>query len=124
MNGYQVILDFCNVPRELCNNDKKIANVLAIVAENIGADVLSMNRYRFVPPAEEGCTVMLTLDASHLSAHSYATKGLLAVDAFISGNREKAEKCSEQIIDELQLSSNIAKREIVERFTSTCCTQS
>ena len=66
---------------------------------------------------------MLTLDASHLSAHSYAKKGLLAIDAFISGNREKAEECSRQIIDELQLSSYISKKEIVERFTATYCKQ-
>ena len=113
MKGYQVILDFCNVPYDLCNDDKHISKVLHSVASFIGADVINMSRNRFTQPADDGCTVVLTLDASHLSAHSYAREGLLAIDAFISGEKDRAKTCSQQIIEKLGLKNYIVKSEIV-----------
>jgi len=118
MKGYQVLIDFCDLPYSLCVNDGKIAKIFSQVAKAINADVISLIRYRFPETAEDGFTVVLTLDASHLSAHSYANDGLMAVDAFISGDIERSKKCAVQIISQLGLEAHICNKQIIKRFVS------
>lgn len=116
MQGYQVLIDVAGLPSSVCLNDAGIAKAFYKVAESIGADVIGAVRYRFVPPAEKGVTVVLTLDASHLSAHSYADIGVMAIDAFISGEASRAERCSEMIIQTLKIDKYCINKQIIARF--------
>ena len=62
-------------------------------ARECGVTVINACRYRFGHNSPDGCTVFLMLDESHISVHSYAEQGAMAVDVFVCGRdaQSKAE---------------------------------
>jgi len=86
--GRHLIIDFTNVSEHLCLNDKLFLNTLAMAAEEAGATVISQTRYRFGHNSPPGFTLAITLDESHITAHSYASEGLIAMDIFTCGTVE------------------------------------
>ncbi len=91
--GFHVILDISGVPAEVCEDDQAILDVLVRAAKDAGTTVINTCRYHFGHNSPPGCTCFVLLDESHISAHSYADLGLLAVDIFTCGDTaaEKAD---------------------------------
>ena len=100
--GKHLIIDCCNVPRDICLNDKLVLGVMARAAERAGATVVSQMRYKFGSDSPPGFTAIVMLDESHCSAHTYADHGLIAMDIFTCGKTEPREVLR-YILEELNL---------------------
>jgi S-adenosylmethionine decarboxylase len=61
---------------------------MAHACERAGANVISQVRYRFGHDSPEGFTAICLLDESHVSAHTYADAGLIAMDIFTCGDTD------------------------------------
>lgn len=86
--GKHLLIDCRNVSRELCEDDRRVLDVMARSAERAGATVVSQVRYRFGHNSPPGFTCVVLLDESHCSAHTYADLGLIAMDIFTCGNTD------------------------------------
>ena len=86
--GKHLLIDCNNVRRELCLDDRRFLEVMAASAERAGSTVISQNRYKFGSDSPPGFTALIMLDESHVSAHSYADLGLIAMDVFTCGNTD------------------------------------
>jgi S-adenosylmethionine decarboxylase len=86
--GHHLLVDCRNVARELCLNDALLLNVMARAATRAGATVVSQIRYKFGQDSPPGFTCVVMLDESHLSAHTYADLGLIAMDVFTCGRTD------------------------------------
>ncbi|RMG90008.1 MAG: adenosylmethionine decarboxylase [Candidatus Dadabacteria bacterium] len=89
--GRHLLVDCWNVSREVCLDDKRFLEAMARAATRAGANVISQVRYHFGHNSPPGFTAMVLLDESHVSAHSYADDGLVALDVFTCGNTSPAE---------------------------------
>ena len=76
------------VDRDLCLNDGRMLQVLARAAERAGANVISQVRYKFGQDSPPGFTAVVLLDESHISAHTYAETGQIALDVFTCGSTD------------------------------------
>lgn len=83
-----LIIDCCNVSRDVCLDDRLVLETIARAATRAGATVISQNRYRFWHDSPPGFTAVVLLDESHVTAHSYADLGLLALDIFTCGDTD------------------------------------
>lgn len=61
---------------------------MAQAATEAGATVISQIRYRFGDISPAGCTAIVMLDESHVSVHTYADLGLMALDVFTCGGTD------------------------------------
>lgn len=86
--GRHLLIDCCQVSRELCLNDKLLLETISEAARLAGATVISQIRYRFGEDSPAGCTAVVLLDESHCSVHTYADLGLLAMDIFTCGTTD------------------------------------
>lgn len=86
--GHHLLVDCHNVARELCLNDKLVMETMARAAEKAGACVVSQIRYKFGQDSPPGFTAVVMLDESHVSAHTYADLGLIALDVFTCGSTD------------------------------------
>jgi S-adenosylmethionine decarboxylase len=64
---------------------------MARSATRAGATVVSQIRYKFGQDSPPGFTCVVMLDESHVSAHTYADLGLIALDVFTCGNTKPAD---------------------------------
>ena len=76
------------MPREVCLNDAKMLDVMARSASKAGMNVISQVRYHFGHNSAPGYTCVCLLDESHVSAHTYADLGLIALDVFTCGKTD------------------------------------
>jgi S-adenosylmethionine decarboxylase len=83
--GSHALLDFSGVPREFCENDALLLDVIRSASIEAGATVINSCRYRFGHNSPSGCTAFVMLDESHVSVHTYAESGLAAADVFTCG---------------------------------------
>ena len=83
--GHHLLVDCRNVARELCSNDALFLDVMARAASRAGMHVISQIRYKFGQDSAPGFTAIVMLDESHVSAHTYADLGLVAMDVFTCG---------------------------------------
>ncbi len=86
--GIHIILDCYDVPQEVCLNDKLLLEVAAKAATVGGSTIINSIRYRFGHGSPNGCTVIIMLDESHISIHTYAEEGEIAIDIFVCGKAE------------------------------------
>lgn len=86
--GQHLLIDCSGVPRELCLNDRLLMESMAQAATEAGATVVSQIRYRFGDLSPAGCTAIVMLDESHVSVHTYADLGLMALDVFTCGGTD------------------------------------
>lgn len=112
--GKHLIVDCTKVPMETCLNDKMLMEVLAEAAWAANANIISTSRYRFGHNSPPGCTVFIMLDESHISAHTYAQEGKVALDVFTCGARVKGEDILKMIVNKLKLEHYRVKA--LERF--------
>ncbi|GAB4269453.1 MAG: adenosylmethionine decarboxylase [Deferrisomatales bacterium] len=99
--GRHLLVDCWNVDRQVCLDDKRFLEAMARAATRAGANVISQVRYHFGHNSPPGFTAVALLDESHVSAHSYADDGLIALDVFTCGTTDPAEvlRCLREEID-------------------------
>lgn len=103
--GTHVILDCFGVSSDVCLDDKLLLQIVVRAAESGGATIINTSRYRFGHNSPPGCTVFVMLDESHISVHTYADEGRMAIDVFTCGNNTDGRAIVEQLKKELQLDS-------------------
>lgn len=87
--GSHLIIDCLNVPFEVCSNDQLVLETLSEAAREAGATVISQVRYKFDGiKSPNGFALIVMLDESHLSAHSYSDEGRMAMDIFTCGKTD------------------------------------
>jgi S-adenosylmethionine decarboxylase len=87
--GNHLLVDCTNVPQSVCTNDKLVMETFSEAAKEAGATVISQVRYKFDGiKSPNGFTVVVMLDESHISAHSYSDEGMLAMDIFTCGSTD------------------------------------
>jgi S-adenosylmethionine decarboxylase len=89
--GKHLLIDCHQVPRHLCLDDRRFLTTMARAAEEAGATVINQVRYQFGADSPPGFTAVVVLDESHVSAHSYADLGLVALDVFTCGETDPRE---------------------------------
>ena len=89
--GHHLLVDCRNVARETCLDDKHLLDVMGRAATRAGATVISQIRYKFGQDSPPGFTCIVMLDESHISAHTYADLGLIALDVFTCGRTKPAD---------------------------------
>ncbi len=89
--GHHILIDCRNVPRDVCLDDGKMLDVMARSAAKAGMHVISQVRYHFGHNSAPGFTCVCLLDESHVSAHTYADLGLIALDVFTCGKTNPAQ---------------------------------
>ena len=107
--GHHILIDCRNVPREVCLDDGKMLDVMARSAAKAGMHVISQVRYHFGHNSAPGYTCVCLLDESHVSAHTYADLGLIALDVFTCGATDPA-KILDYMREELDLGDVVVKR--------------
>ena len=103
------IIDCKGVSSDICKNDKLILETIENVARKNGLNVINASRYRFGHNSPDGCTVFVMLDESHISLHTYAEEGRIAIDLFM---REDINRNS--IINEIKERLNLKDISIKE----------
>jgi len=86
--GIHLLVDCRGVDRRLCVDDKLFLETMAEAARRAGANVISQVRYRFGEDSPPGFAAVCLLDESHISAHSYADAGMVALDIFTCGETD------------------------------------
>jgi S-adenosylmethionine decarboxylase len=100
--GHHILIDCRNVPRDVCLDDGRMLEVMARSAAKAGMHVISQVRYHFGHNSAPGFTCVCLLDESHVSAHTYADLGLIALDVFTCGKTDPA-KILDYMREELDL---------------------
>jgi S-adenosylmethionine decarboxylase len=108
-----VILDCYGVSSEVCLDDKHLLETLVRAAKGNGGTIINTSRYHFGHNSPPGCTVFVMMDESHVSVHTYADEGKMAIDIFTCGNTD-AQGIAEQIKAELKLKE--FEEQNLERF--------
>jgi len=114
--GRHLLVDCRGVPESVCLDDKSFLEAMARSADRAGANVISQLRYRFGQDSPPGFAAICMLDESHVSAHSYATLGLIALDIFTCGDVDP-----HRVLLYLEQEVGLGEMEVreVERFTLT-----
>ncbi len=112
--GRHLLVDCRGVAESVCLDDKSFLEAMARSADRAGANVISQLRYRFGQDSPPGFAAICMLDESHVSAHSYANLGLIALDIFTCGDVDP-NRVLQYLGQEVGL-GEIEVRE-VERFT-------
>ena len=107
--GHHILIDCRNVPRDVCLDDGKMLEVMARSAAKAGMHVISQVRYHFGHNSAPGFTCVCLLDESHVSAHTYADLGLIALDVFTCGQTDPA-KILDFMREELDLGDVTMKK--------------
>lgn len=115
--GYHILADCLRLSADVLSDDARIMTTLVRAAFRSGANVIGAHRYRFGANSPSGCTVIVMLDESHVSVHTYALEGRAAIDIFTCGERADtlAESIWVQIKSRLCISTVAVRR--VSRFT-------
>lgn len=111
--GMHVILDCSGVPRDLCLDDRMLLETVVHAAGSSEATIINTSRYRFGHDSPPGCTVFVMLDESHVSVHTYADEGRMAIDVFTCGSTN-AQAIAEQLKVDLGLKN--CEEQSLERF--------
>ncbi len=85
IRGVHIIVDISGIPYNDCEDDRKLLMNFIDAARISDTNVINTARYHFGHNSPAGCSVFVMLDESHLSAHSYASEGLMAIDIFVCG---------------------------------------
>lgn len=111
--GTHVIMDCYSVPSDVCLDDKRLLEIVVGAAKSNGATIINTSRYHFGHDSPPGCTVFAMMDESHISVHTYADEGKMAIDVFACGNTD-AKAIANKIKADLGLRGY--KQRISQRF--------
>lgn len=113
-NTFHSIIDISRVDFDTCMDDIFILNVLVESANIINANIIATNRYRFGHNSPNGCTAFVLIDESHLSAHTYADNGKIAIDVFTCNGYKECVTATEHITSFFP--SAIYTKQMINRF--------
>lgn len=111
MKGLEIRKDLADVARDILLDSERMAQVCADAATKAGATVRGVLHVPLGADSPPGLTVAILLDESHVTAHSYADEGMLALNAFTCGKRADPQK----VIDAIQKA--VGGREIFSDVT-------
>ena len=86
-----LLIDLVDVPRGVCLNLPAWEDAFRSAATLTGMQILDYRGHFFQLPSEPGLTAFMLLDSSHFSVHTYADRGLVAVDLFACTDRDLQE---------------------------------
>lgn len=112
--GKHIIIDAFNLPSDLLVDDERILNDLIEICKKNKVNIINTIRYRFGTKTPPGCTAMVTVDESHISVHTYAEDGLMALDIFTCGSRTNTAQIWEDLKEKFRISD--FKIHILDRF--------
>lgn len=102
--GKEIRRDYRNLSPMVLVDGETIAMILERAAKAAGASVVSTSWKNLggngTPP---GCTCAILLDESHVTAHSYAELGMLAVNVFTCGSKADTAIALQHIEKDLEL---------------------
>lgn len=109
--GFHLLMDLSGCSPAECNDDARMLSILTSAALHAGATVVNASRYRFGHASPPGCSAFVMLDESHISAHSYASDGLIAVDVFVCGpqSEDKVGSIRRYVLDAIKHSGIVEK---------------
>ncbi|MBS3910136.1 MAG: adenosylmethionine decarboxylase [Actinobacteria bacterium] len=108
--GNHLIVDIHNQAFDVLVDDKKLLETIVNAANEVGANIINQSRYHFGHNSSPGCTAFVMLDESHVSVHTYADDGKMALDVFTCG----ATSC-ERILRSICRQLNIEEKDVVAR---------
>jgi S-adenosylmethionine decarboxylase len=82
--GKHIIADFWGVNASLLDDILFMESLTRIAAKKCGATIISTSSHKFQP---HGCTVLILLSESHISAHCYPEFGYASLDIYTCGNK-------------------------------------
>jgi len=106
--GNHLIVDIHNMSFDVLVDDKLLLQTIVNAADEAGANIINQSRYHFGHNSSPGCTAFIMLDESHVSVHTYADDGKMALDVFTCG----ATSC-ETILESVCRQLNIKKEDVV-----------
>lgn len=83
--GSHYLVDLWGVDHFLLNDIFKLFNILSDACVASGASVVDYTMKKFQP---SGCTILLLLEESHCSIHTYPAKGYASVDIYTCGEAD------------------------------------
>ena len=113
--GTHIILDCYDVARNICLDDKLLLEATIKAATSAKATIINTMRYQFGHDSPPGCSVVIMLDESHISIHTYADQRMMAIDVFSCG-KIIAEKAILSLKESLSLNRCIEHR--LNRFVT------
>lgn len=111
--GTHIILDCRNVSADVCLDDRRLLEIATDAAVTGRATVINTMRYRFGHDSPPGSAVIVMLDESHISIHTYASEGMMAIDVFSCGSTDA---CAIASSLKAQLDVGNCTEKILERF--------
>ncbi|HZD60281.1 MAG TPA: adenosylmethionine decarboxylase [Anaerolineae bacterium] len=113
--GNHLIADVHNMSSDVLVDDKLLLQTIVNAANEAGANIINQSRYRFGHNSSPGCTAFIMLDESHVSIHTYADDGKMALDVFTCGPTS-CEKILESICRQLNIMEDDIVVNKVPRF--------
>ncbi len=90
--GKHIIADFYGCPSHLIDDEKYMIEKLEEAAKEANMTILKTASWKFQPV---GCTVIILLAESHISAHSEPENGRVFIDAYTCGTKSDPVKAVE-----------------------------
>lgn len=81
--GKHLLVDVWGVPEHLCLSSTLLLQWMVEAAQKMGATVVDQRIHSL--PSPPGVTGVVLLDESHISCHTYADRGWMAIDIFVCG---------------------------------------
>ena len=94
LKGYHYILDFKNVPFDICNNKDHLENIFNNIIEISKMTCLQKYSHQFHP---QGITGIYLLEESHLAYHTWPENGEISFDLYTCGDKNAADKAIEEL---------------------------
>lgn len=104
--GYHILLDFYGCDAEIINDVDFLRRLGYEAARVARLNVIGENHHQFSP---QGVTVVLMIEESHISFHSWPEHHFLAVDLFTCGSVEAAKKAVEHLQQRLPCTKVVVK---------------
>lgn len=80
--GRHLLLEVYNVDFEAINDVESLQNAMIGGINRAKMTILNVYSHCFVP---QGCTIVITLEESHVSCHTWPEEGCIAVDVYTCG---------------------------------------
>lgn len=80
--GRHLLLEVYNVEFSLIDNVESLQSVMVEGISRAKMTILNIFTHRFLP---QGCTIVIALEESHVSCHTWPENGCIAIDVYTCG---------------------------------------